>query len=403
MELTLASVALLLLVAAVVAMLARRLHLPYTVGLVLAGLALALFPRFSEITLTRDLIFTLFLPPLVFEAALYLRWHDLKRDFVLILSLATLGVLLTATVTALGMVYLAHWAWPMATLLGALIAATDPVTVIAMFKEAAVRGRLRLLVEAESLFNDGTTAVLFGLVMGVIEGQTGNPLLALQQLINTVGLGVLCGALVGGGILLLAGRTEDHLVEITLTAVAAYGSFLLAERFAGSGVLASLTAGLLIGNLGALGSISARGRDAVESFWEFTAFLVNSLIFILIGMREAHQDLLHTLGPIALASLLVLVGRAASVYPLAALFSPTPLRIKPAHQHVLFWGGMRGTLALALALSLPTTVAGRDLVTTVAFGVVAFSIFGQGMTIIPLMRRLGCLPHPHAHHPPTVG
>lgn len=403
MELTLASVALLLLVAAVVAMLARRLHLPYTVGLVLAGLALALFPRFSEITLTRDLIFTLFLPPLVFEAALYLRWHDLKRDFVLILSLATLGVLLTATVTALGMVYLAHWAWPMATLLGALIAATDPVTVIAMFKEAAVRGRLRLLVEAESLFNDGTTAVLFGLVMGVIEGQTGNPLLALQQLLNTVGLGVLCGALVGGGILLLAGRTEDHLVEITLTAVAAYGSFLLAERFAGSGVLASLTAGLLIGNLGALGSISARGRDAVESFWEFTAFLVNSLIFILIGMREAHQDLLHTLGPIALASLLVLVGRAASVYPLAALFSPTPLRIKPAHQHVLFWGGMRGTLALALALSLPTTVAGRDLVTTVAFGVVAFSIFGQGMTIIPLMRRLGCLPHPHAHHPPTAG
>lgn len=403
MELTLASVALLLLVAAVVAMLARRLHLPYTVGLVLAGLALALFPRFSEITLTRDLIFTLFLPPLVFEAALYLRWHDLKRDFVLILSLATLGVLITATVTALGMVYLAHWAWPMATLLGALIAATDPVTVIAMFKEAAVRGRLRLLVEAESLFNDGTTAVLFGLVMGVIEGQTGNPLLALQQLLNTVGLGVLCGALVGGGILLLAGRTEDHLVEITLTAVAAYGSFLLAERFAGSGVLASLTAGLLIGNLGALGSISARGRDAVESFWEFTAFLVNSLIFILIGMREAHQDLLHTLGPIALASLLVLVGRAASVYPLAALFSPTPLRIKPAHQHVLFWGGMRGTLALALALSLPTTVAGRDLVTTVAFGVVAFSIFGQGMTIIPLMRRLGCLPHPHAHHPPTAG
>ncbi|WP_322806962.1 sodium:proton antiporter [Thermanaerothrix sp.] len=403
MELTLASVALLLLVAAVVAMLARRLHLPYTVGLVLAGLALALFPRFSEITLTRDLIFTLFLPPLVFEAALYLRWHDLKRDFVLILSLATLGVLLTATVTALGMVYLAHWAWPMATLLGALIAATDPVTVIAMFKEAAVRGRLRLLVEAESLFNDGTTAVLFGLVMGVIEGQTGNPLLALQQLLTTVGLGVLCGALVGGGILLLAGRTEDHLVEITLTAVAAYGSFLLAERFAGSGVLASLTAGLLIGNLGALGSISARGRDAVESFWEFTAFLVNSLIFILIGMREAHQDLLHTLGPIALASLLVLVGRAASVYPLAALFSPTPLRIKPAHQHVLFWGGMRGTLALALALSLPTTVAGRDLVTTVAFGVVAFSIFGQGMTIIPLMRRLGCLPHPHAHHPPTAG
>ncbi|MGB9899094.1 cation:proton antiporter, partial [Thermanaerothrix sp.] len=332
MELTLVSVALLLLVAAVVAMLARRLHLPYTVGLVLAGLALAFLPRFSEITLTGDLIFTLFLPPLVFEAALYMRWHDLRRDLVVILSLATLGVLITATITALGMVYLARWTWPAATLLGTLIAATDPVTVIALFKEAGVRGRLRLLVEAESLFNDGTTAVLFGLVMGVLAGQTSNPLLAIQDLLTTVGIGLLCGALVGGGILLLAGRTEDHLVEITLTVIAAYGSFLMANYFQGSGVLASLTAGLLIGNLGALGSISARGREAVESFWEFTAFLVNSLIFILIGMREAHQDLFHTLGPIALASTLVLFGRAFSVYSLAALFAPTPLHIKPAHQ-----------------------------------------------------------------------
>ncbi|MDT8898222.1 sodium:proton antiporter [Thermanaerothrix sp. 4228-RoL] len=403
MELTLVSVALLLLVAAVVAMLARRLHLPYTVGLVLAGLALAFLPRFSEITLTGDLIFTLFLPPLVFEAALYMRWHDLRRDLVVILSLATLGVLITATITALGMVYLARWTWPAATLLGTLIAATDPVTVIALFKEAGVRGRLRLLVEAESLFNDGTTAVLFGLVMGVLAGQTSNPLLAIQDLLTTVGIGLLCGALVGGGILLLAGRTEDHLVEITLTVIAAYGSFLMANYFQGSGVLASLTAGLLIGNLGALGSISARGREAVESFWEFTAFLVNSLIFILIGMREAHQDLFHTLGPIALASTLVLLGRAFSVYSLAALFAPTPLHIKPAHQHILFWGGMRGTLALALALSLPTGVPDREAVVTVAFGVVAFSIFVQGLTIIPLVRRLVGLPHhpPHAHNTPS--
>ncbi|MCX8024636.1 MAG: cation:proton antiporter [Thermanaerothrix sp.] len=234
--------------------------------------------------------------------------------------------------------------------------------------------------------------------MGVLEGQTDNPLLALQRLLTTIGLGLFCGALIGAGTLLLAGRTADHLAEITLTAVAAYGSFLLAERSGGSGVLASLTAGLLIGSLGALGSISARGRDAVESFWEFAAFLVNPFIFILIGMRKAHQDLLHALGPIALASALVLLGRLRFT-PLAAPFAPTPLRIQPARQHILFWGGIRGTLALAL--SQPSSMPDREIGVAVAFGVVAFSLFIQGLTIIPLVRRLGCLPHPHPPHSPT--
>jgi CPA1 family monovalent cation:H+ antiporter len=149
----------LLLIAGVVAILTRRLRVPYSVGLVFAGIILSLSPFFSDIPFTKDLIFNVFLPPLVFEAAIQIHWKDLRKQFFVILMLATVGVCLSAAVTALGMRYLVGWEWVSALLFGALIAATDPVSVIATFKEAGVHGRLRLLVEAESLFNDGTAAV----------------------------------------------------------------------------------------------------------------------------------------------------------------------------------------------------------------------------------------------------
>jgi CPA1 family monovalent cation:H+ antiporter len=193
-------------------------------------------------------------------------------------------------------------------------------------------------------------------------------------------------------LLLLAGKTSDPMIEITFTTVAAYGSFLLAEHFHFSGVLAVLTAGLMVGNLGPLGSISERGRTAVVSFWDYAAFVVNSLIFILIGLGEAHQDFLTVLGASAAAVVLVTAGRALAIYPLAALFArSTRLRVPLREQHVLFWGGLRGALALALALGLPASLPHRDEIVTVAFAVVAFSIVVQGMTMQPLLRRLGHL------------
>ena len=149
MEISIETVEILLLIAAIVAMLARRLKIPYTVGLVLAGIGLAFFPFAPNITITKDLIFTFFLPPLIYEAALYIRWKELRRDFLVITAYATLGVILSAALTAVGMRFFANWQWQSAALFGALIAATDPVSVIASFKEAGVHGRLRLLVEAE--------------------------------------------------------------------------------------------------------------------------------------------------------------------------------------------------------------------------------------------------------------
>jgi CPA1 family monovalent cation:H+ antiporter len=278
MEFNFETGSLLLLIAAVVAMLTRRLRLPYSVGLVVAGIALAILPFAPKVGLTKDLIFTVLLPPLLFEAALFIHWKELRRNFPVIVVLATFGVLLSAGVTAAGMHYLVHWPWLGALVFGVLIAATDPVSVIAIFKEAKAHGRLLVLIEAESLFNDGTAAVAFGVVVALASGQQLTALEISSILAKTIGGGVLCGGVVALGALLLAGRTDDHLVEITVTTVAAYGSFLLAEHFGWSGVLATITAGLVMGNFKSFGAISNRGKEAVQAFWEYAAFVANSLI-----------------------------------------------------------------------------------------------------------------------------
>ena len=389
MALNFQTVALLLLVAAVVAMLTRRLGLPYSVGLVTAGIILAILPFAPTVSLTKDLIFTALLPPLLFEAAFYIHWNQLRRDFSVIVVLATLGVLLSACVTATGMHYLVHWQWLGALVFGVLIAATDPVSVIATFKEAKASGRLLVLIEAESLLNDGTAAVAFGVVVALASGQQLTSLEITSLFLRTIGGGILCGGVVALGALLLAGRTDDHLVEISFTTVAAYGSFLLADHFGLSGVLATITAGLVMGNFKSLNAISERGKEAVHAFWEYAAFVANSLVFLLIGMHEAHQNFVAIWLPAVIAIALVTLARAMAIYPCCFIFSRSSLRVTMKHQHVLFWGGVRGALALALALGLPSEVAQREEIITISFAVVAFSVFVQGLTIKPLLRTMG--------------
>lgn len=380
----------LLLVSAIIAMVARRLRVPYSIGLVIAGVGLAFLPISPGIELTKEIIFTAFLPPLIFEAALQIRWKELQRDLPVISTLATVGVLISAGVTAAGMHYFAGWQWASASLFGVLIAATDPVSVIATFKEAGVHGRLRLLVEAESIFNDGTAAVAFGVVLVFAMGGEISVFGIAQNLFLTVFGGILCGVLVTGVILLLVKRTDDHLIEITFTTIAAYGSFWLAEYFHLSGILAALAAGLLVGNVGSLVSFTDKGNEAIESFWEYIAFVANSLIFILIGFREAHQTFANVALVSVIAILLVTLGRALAIYPCCALFARSPrLKVETNHQHVLFWGGLRGALALALALGLPPTVPHYEEIVSVSFAVVAFSLFAQGLTMNPLLRKLG--------------
>ncbi len=388
MTLTFSQLGFLLLISTLVAILTHRLHMPYTVGLVLAGMALYLFAVRLTLHLSKDLIFYVFLPPLVFEAALYIKWQELKRDLPVVGALATVGLVAAAAVTAIGMHYAVHWPWSSAAVFGVLIAATDPVSVVATFKEAGVKGRLRLLVEAESLLNDGTAAVLFSVALGIAAGTGVDALHVGATLILTMGGGLVCGAATGFALMFLAARTSDHLIEITCTTLAAYTSFFVAEHFHFSGVLAALAAGLVAGNFGPLGSMSRAGHLAVNSFWDYVAFVVNSLIFLLIGTGETQQNFGALWWPAVAAILLVTLGRAVAIYPICALFRRSALKVDSRHQHVLFWGGLRGALALALALGLPPELPLRHEIVTVSFAAVAFSIFAQGLTMTPLLRKL---------------
>jgi CPA1 family monovalent cation:H+ antiporter len=435
----LSQLGLLLFVSALVAMLMQRLRMPYTVGLVLAGMGLYFLHISIKWHLSRDLIFFVFLPPLVFEAALFIDWREFKRDLPVLSLLATAGVVLAAAVTAMGMHYALGWDWASATIFGVLIAATDPVSVIASFKASGVKGRVRLLLEAESLLNDGTAAVAFVVTLGILAGAHQNPVAIAGTLMATIAGSILIGGVVAAGFMLLAGRTPDYLVEITLTTLAAYGSFFLGEYFHCSGVLAALSAGLVVGNFrssamvieanrqspqsfleyaafigdtlllflagakraqysAALsGLMTETGRRVLVPFWEYLAFIANSLIFILLGAQEAQQHFGNLWRPVLVAVIAVTAARAVAIYPLCAVFSRSYLKIDRRHQHALFWGGLRGALALALALALPAEIPQRDLIITLTFAVVAFSIFVQGLTIAPLLRWLGLLsPQPPA-------
>jgi monovalent cation:H+ antiporter, CPA1 family len=377
----------LLLVAAVVAIIARRLHMPYTVGLVLAGTMLSFFPALSGLILTKDIIFKIFLPPLIFEAAFQMDWRSLARQLPITFSLATLGLLLAATVTALGIHFILGWEWHSAMLLSILISATDPVSVIAAFKEYGIRGRLQMLVESESLLNDGTAAVLFAVALTVIAGgPIALPHLFLSFLSIFFG-GVLGGAILGWAAGWLAGKSDDPLVEITVTALAAYGSFLGAEHFHVSGVMATLTAGIVLGNAGTNCSITGQGRELIIAFWEYIAFVANSIIFLLIGLQLSREHISDIWIPSLVVIGLVLLGRAVAVYGSCLPFSRSALRVPTPYQHILFWGGLRGALALALVFSLPNDFPNRAVISTVTFSVVAFSVLVQGLTMPLLLRK----------------
>jgi monovalent cation:H+ antiporter, CPA1 family len=384
-------------VAMIVALAARPVTLPYTVGLVIVGVVLALSKADFGLPLTRDFIFDLILPPLLFEAAITLSWPELRRDILPIFVLSTFGTIVSAGVVAWAMAWLLGWPMSSALVFGALIAATDPVAIIAMFKDNKVKGRLHLLVESESLFNDGAAAVLFVMALAWSQSaetaQTSIGMIGAMVLI--VAGGIAIGALCGGAALIVAWRTSEHLIEAALTMVAAYGSFLVAEYFHVSGVLATVTAGLMMANFRLLRGnsvLSPRGQEFILGFWDFAAFLANSVVFLLIGVAVAAMPF-RSYGAVLLTSVVVvLLGRGLAIYPLSLLFLRSRWTISLREQHFLWWGGLRGALALALALSMPPTLPLRDEIVVVTFGVVAFSIVVQGLTMPLLLRRLGFLP-----------
>jgi monovalent cation:H+ antiporter, CPA1 family len=379
----------LLLVVSVVATLVRRLRIPYTVALVVAGLLIALQTRL-QVELTPELILALFVPPLVFEAAFHLHWGELRRNLPVILLLAIVGVILTTVIVGPTLAWLTPLGFPAAILFGALIAATDPVAVVALFRSLGAPRRLSIIIEGESLLNDGTAIVVFNLVLAVaLTGQFSLVEGAASLLRVSVG-GVAVGLGLGWLASRLIERIDDYLIETTLTTILAFGSYLLAERLHFSGVLAVVAAGLVAGSIGPRG-MSPTTRIVLSNFWEYVAFLANSLVFLLIGLDIDVRALAGAWQPILVAVGVVLAARVIIVYGLSLLSrlwsrgEGVPVR----WQHVLAWGGLRGAISLALVLSLPASLgAERDLLRVMAFGVVLFTLIVQATTMGPLVRWL---------------
>ena len=387
-------IVLLLLIVSIVAIVARRVRVPYTVALVLVGLFIT-FQQRLDIRATPGLILTLFVPPLIFEAAFHLEFDELRDNLIPILMLAVPGVVLTTLIVGGVIATGVGLSLSVAAVFGALISATDPVAVVAFFRSLGVPRRLAVAVEGESLFNDGTAIVIFNLTLGVAMVGSFNVVEGVFDFMRVTLGGLGIGIALGWIISRLIARIDDYLIETTLTTVLAYGSYLTAEQMHVSGVLAVVAAGIVTGTMGLQG-MSPTTRIVLFNFWEYLAFLANSLVFLLIGMEVNVPQLIAHIVPTIVAVGAVLVSRAVVVYGLSWLvhLSGSKAHIPVSWRHVLFWGGLRGAIALALALSLPTDLPQRDLLEVMAFGVVLFTLLGQGTTIQFLLKRLGLMERP---------
>jgi CPA1 family monovalent cation:H+ antiporter len=368
-------------------------QIPYTLLLVIAGLGLA-FIDVRLVNLSPELILAIFLPPLLFEAAWNLKWSNLKRDFFPITLYAVVGVVISIIGVALGLNQVAGLPLSTALLIGASLSATDPVSVTALFRELGVDKRLSTLMEGESLFNDGMAVVAFGFLVAL---PLGTAKLGVQEvtleLISVVGIGLAVGGLIGFGISYLTQRFDLPLVEQSLTLVSAYGTYIIAEEFGGSGVIGVVTCGLVLGNFGSRIGMNPRTRVIVSEFWEFVAFFVNSIVFLLIGDQIRFSNLADNLGIIGITIAGMVVSRLVSVYALGFFSNRVAnSNISLAEQTILWWGGLRGSVSIALALSVPTILGNEreDIISTV-FGVVLFTLLVQGLTTKPLLKQLNLL------------
>jgi len=392
-----ALVVVLVLVATLVAILVRRIRLPYTISLVLVGLFISIQRPIAveAVKVTPGLILSIFVPPLIFEAAFHLDYRLLRENLASTIVLAVPGVILT-TLFVGGMVALgAGLSFTTAAVFGALIAATDPVAVVALFRALGVPRQLAAAVEGESLFNDGTAIVVFNIALTAALTGVFNPVAGLFDFVRVAFGGMGIGLALGWLAAQLMARVDDRLIVSTLTTLLAYGSYLVAEHFHVSGVLAVVMAGLMSGNVGLAGA-SPTTKIMLFNLWDYLGFLANSLIFLLIGLDVDLARLWANLIPIAIAVTAVLLSRGLVVYgmPLIArLFRRKPL-LPPDWRHVLFWGGLRGAISLALVLSVPVALAERDLLESMTFGVLLFTLLVQGTTVQFLLDRLGLTQQP---------
>ena len=388
-EIVLENLVEILLLACVVAIAVKRIHVPYTTALVLVGIAVSFLPFHLEVHLSKELVLLVILPPLLFQGALHTDLDQLRRHLLPIVTLAVPGLVVAMLLMGAMLHYSLGMPWLKGMLFGAMVAATDPISVLALFREVKTPARLKVLVEGESLLNDGTSVVLFGVIYSALYGGTEVTVLGAGLEFFKVVIG---GAVVGLALGYLAYRTmkrlDDHLLEVTLTVVLAFGSFLVAELLHCSGVIAVVLAGLIIGNYGRMFSMTKRTRETVENFWEVIDFLINALLFLLIGfeMKAYVPDIGQYLVPGALVVAIALLSRAMTVYPVWWMVSKTRQSFPFPWTHVLWWGGLKGSIPIALVLGMPSDVPFRGEFLVLASFLVFFSLVIQSLTMKPLVK-----------------
>jgi Na+/H+ antiporter len=402
-------------VAAISAIFVKKANFPYTIGLLIVGILVGYLSSrvgflepMREVQLSPDIILFLILPTLLFEASINIDAKLLKGNLLPILLLATVGLLISTAIVGIGISVATPLTLGTALLFGALISATDPVAVIALFKELGVPKRLSTLVDGESLFNDATAIVMFHILLGIIGAGTA---FSTSVAINGIGQfllvffgGLLVGAILGAAMLWIIARGhKDHMVQAVLTSVLAYLAFIFAEHFFNvSGVMAVVAAGILSSWVGRR-VFDDSMRHYMTEYWEQLAFLANSMIFLLMGLTEYHlfADLRRyhdTIGYILIGFLLTIVARLVVVYgltPLSNRLAPHA-RVERQDKAVIFWGGLRGAVPLALALGLPADFEHRVMIIDLTLGVVLMSLLIQGTSISWLLRRLGVIEAPGA-------
>jgi len=378
-----------LFLASGVAIVTKWIKLPYSIALVIVGLLIGLFHFLPVVTMTPELIMLVFLPALLFEASWNLHLDWLKTCYKPVALLATFGVFLSCAVVGVTVCALTGLELKIGLLFGAMISATDPISVLALFKRLRVNKRLHTILEGESLVNDGTAVALFRVLLAAIL-LSGD--LSLGKVVADFALMTLGGTLVGAAIGLIASKLtqyfDDHLLETTLTVLVAYGSYILGEQLHVSSVISVLVAGFIMGNFGSRRSMSSTTRLAVNSFWEYAAFISESLIFLLIGMQIKFALVMKYFPYIAAGIVAILIARDLVVYALIPVTSEKRYPVPFSWQHLLFWGGLRGSLCMAMALSLPAAFPQREMLVVTTFGVALFTLLIPGLTMEPLVQLL---------------
>jgi CPA1 family monovalent cation:H+ antiporter len=381
----------LLLLAAGLVWIADLVRVPYPIVLVVGGLAIGLVPGLPDIALEPEIVFLVFLPPLLTAAAFYASPRELWAERRALGFLAIGLVLATIGTVALVAHALLDLPWAACFVLGAVVAPTDPVAAIATFRRAGVPDRVRLVVEGESMINDASALVAFGIAVEVARGGSFDALDAFAEFVLSAAGGIAIGLAAGWLEVRIIRRINERPLAILWTVLAAYGSYIGAEELHVSGVLACVMAGLYLGWHGHR-AFDADTRLSAIAFWEVLEFILNALIFILLGLQfPALTDELRgelPFGEVVMAGLVIsatLIGLR-----LLAQFVPGVRTADGWREEVIVgWSGMRGAVSLAAALSVGLAVSGRPQIVVMTFIVILITLVGQGLTLPLLLKALG--------------